>query len=1173
MTSVVLDPPPAPPPASPWQVTCLNEAPSIHWPIWAEGPIAYKALRISSENTTSDWELIGFSSASPYFHPTAYGPACGHRSLAAENQGQRQAASLELPMHFRALFHRPTSSPWVPSETDFDLLVGNRDVFFESMPWLSPTISRLYIDKPDKQIDFKLLLDKPDNAMGFSLQPDKLDKQIDFNLLVDKPDRLSNFKLLVNTLDMWRTTQIQMRARHKSDTAEPLTRLDVDGPSIDDLESSSEPRGSFMRTSLLGSSEDSPFLHKKSSCQLVLESSEEHIRVIKLLRDRHSKLWPFKLLPNKPDKQISLKLQLDQLFNLLRWSRQKNLGLFDRTVSQGDNVKIKAVKPEADEAKRKTQQIGRRCTHGELLLLPQFATDKRGIISIHSLLKTSAMRYFYILGSDFTHQPRSLHADDQLWRYPKEHTVTVVRAETRVCLQRIKDSIDMLLFEDQAAMAKLRQLDDLKMYEDECNEIECTQGIAEAMLERKQEIDSQLNMVKARMDGLHTAIATIEARATENRLHLQPIQGYSSTMALVSELLLEENTLNQMLLFDALREANEAQLVPEYWFARIHGFPNTSLAEYYGLQQLSRSYTSAPEHPGSQIPTLPNTLAPEYLGSRRWPYIGFVWLATCSKRSQKMGQRHVTLSVETVSEFWGRDALLEYWQGEGLFDFWGKKPPDVRTCSGCKSVCIEKVSMDRSGEHPGDFGRAFSVCFSHFSTTFKYFTPPLPPEYREDLRASLEVEPVEDYRSSPPKQSPSKQTAIKKSPSKRSPSKLNGRSADENEAKIRCGNTACGKQGNTNLEHNGALHLKPDKLGYLKLVLLSLGKVRYFKLLQAELHKLMYLKLLQVKPDKQTSLKLLEHKRILSYSRRRRLLGHFEALQNIVFNCLVRQCRLIIQRPEGNCWSLRRVRMKSISKPEHVCKKKVVYSRLLSLLSLTQALGRSTSVMLSAQLKLENVSSAELASLQAITRACVPKFSKKKVPPFGSPSHKEKESKSKPSPTDLENDNGGRKRRANSSGSQTSDPNFFDVDDMSDTRPARTASVIVVSSDSSRSASPLEVKKSKPRGIRTSKWPGKRTFGDIRKHLKDAEKAMGKGDTHETAVLKVTKLHVPSSTWSDNLKYLRTASHETIDDFDANPMRLWRDFRLAVIASERKDAGRFQKLKETRKAKKQKNVE
>ncbi|KZO89448.1 hypothetical protein CALVIDRAFT_532082, partial [Calocera viscosa TUFC12733] len=43
MAAVVLNPPPAPP-ASPWQVACLNEAPPIHWPIWAEGSIEYRVL-------------------------------------------------------------------------------------------------------------------------------------------------------------------------------------------------------------------------------------------------------------------------------------------------------------------------------------------------------------------------------------------------------------------------------------------------------------------------------------------------------------------------------------------------------------------------------------------------------------------------------------------------------------------------------------------------------------------------------------------------------------------------------------------------------------------------------------------------------------------------------------------------------------------------------------------------------------------------------------------------------------------------------------------------------------------------------------------------------------------------------------------------------------------------
>ncbi|KZO91276.1 hypothetical protein CALVIDRAFT_568431 [Calocera viscosa TUFC12733] len=197
MTSVVLDPPPAPP-ASPWQVTCLNEAPSIHWPIWAEGPIAYKALRISSENTTSDWELIGFSSASPYFHPTAYGPACGHRSLAAEDQGQRQ--SLQILVSQKAIRTFKKALPIVPimQSAYHTLFIADRAQWPFHNPWVPAPYSK-DINVPSSIPPFKLLLHEPDKLKDFKLLQHEPDKLKDFKLLQHEPDKLRDFKLLLHT--------------------------------------------------------------------------------------------------------------------------------------------------------------------------------------------------------------------------------------------------------------------------------------------------------------------------------------------------------------------------------------------------------------------------------------------------------------------------------------------------------------------------------------------------------------------------------------------------------------------------------------------------------------------------------------------------------------------------------------------------------------------------------------------------------------------------------------------------------------------------------------------------------------------------------------------------------------------------------------------------------------
>ncbi|KZP00079.1 hypothetical protein CALVIDRAFT_524994 [Calocera viscosa TUFC12733] len=114
-----------------------------------------------------------------------------------------------------------------------------------------------------------------------------------------------------------------------------------------------------------------------------------------------------------------------------------------------------------------------------------------------------------------------------------------------------------------------------------------------------------------------------------------------------------------------------------------------------------------------------------------------------------------------------------------------------------------------------------------------------------------------------------------------------------------------------------------------------------------------------------------------------------------------------------------------------------------------------------------------------------------------------------------------KKRRANSRGSESSDLLFEDVDSAGvgaqDNAAQNQSPVIVVSSDSEGGSVKVQCPPKRKSNVRTSVWPGTRTFKQVRDTYYAVERLKSdEGLTQEVAVRRVTYLEVPKATWHEN---------------------------------------------------------
>ncbi|KZO89740.1 hypothetical protein CALVIDRAFT_531878, partial [Calocera viscosa TUFC12733] len=517
-------------------------------------------------------------------------------------------------------------------------------------------------------------------------------------------------------------------------------------------------------------------------------------------------------------------------------------------------------------------------------------------------------------------------------------------------------------------------------------------------------------------------------------------------------------------------------------------------------------------------------------------------------------------------------------------------------------------------------------CFEHFSESFRYFTPPIPAEYRDDLRRALEAFGMPEYPSSPVKQSPTKSAITKASPSKRSPGKptMIGRKGSNNDERIECRTGICKSQGNKaccvlscrtccrkrQKEGGQACDVhKPDKLSHLKLLwdcTHQVDKLRNLKLLwdgPYKLDKVPHLKLLldgHYRLDKLSHLKLLlaTGPEILQDNTFRQRKQHvpFRELRNTATMFLDTLCMTTTLPFESSSWQIQHCAVRRKSRRTLALQRK---ADCLHWLLLQRAETRTwenykcdviRTVKSGERLlcRVGNVPDSHPTLRQEILKVSYPIRShdgprRGQRPGYGIAVEtsdnskgilKTKEKKQKQEEdTEEQQQIFERKRRANSHTSSEPEVMLLGTPRQTASRPP---SVIQLSSDDDRPPSPSPPKaivKAIPitvRRVRMSNWPGNRSFGEVCQHMVDVERLRGKGHPYEEAVSKITGCEVSHSTWHDNIDCIKDANEDTLGKFDLDPNRSWHHFRLEVHASDPKYLAKKEKRKERNKSKKQK---